>query len=259
MASNVNVPEENTDYRGIDSEVEGSDIETLKVSSTGTPATSVSHLSVASGDGAEDSVDDDSDAGEGDDSIDDEDDDDDDDDYKHLAGPLWDFVAHRCKAVASAPESSQHGTDFAAFKAYWRQHFDKLRGDWAATKDNQTAFITDPPLKKLGIELLDNKGPHECPCCLPNADPDIMIQADGGITEDGFLEAIRDYLWGENVQVEDLALRKAYGGGLSPVEFMCTFQSQDYLYRLSGCSEYRVWLYCADADRRQPDTTKSAS
>lgn len=89
--------------------------------------------------------------------------------------------------------------DFPTFKTFWHDKFDEM-GKELALRGEIDLFISDPPLKKLEIEILDynrRRGDsYDCACCLPYQDAYIVINDGGGITRGMFLRAIRDALYG---------------------------------------------------------------
>lgn len=192
----------------------------------------------------------------------DEDDDDDDVDYRLDAKPLFDFISkHAKKASQEVKESGQLNVqDFGAFKAFWRAKFDDWRAERAVTNDGADVYITTPPLRLLEIEILDDKEPHECPCCLADGGADIVIRAPDGITEDIFLKTICDDLYGEHEEEHDLPLREVYDGGLVVRDFNYMMHDEGMLYT-SSYERERIWLYCSGANawERMDDSVRLKS
>ena len=192
--------------------------------------------------------------------------------YRLHCRPFWSWISERVKkfedeAIQSQKEAGlskvgNHGpkghqeTDFEAFKIQWRQRFDLMRAERRelAAGDSSIAGnspqLTSPPIRHMEIEILDDKMPHNCPCCLPEGDAHILIEASdttsgrAGITEDRFLEAICDYLYGEDTILGQLPLRNLYQDGLI---------LREWNYMLEGGGEFliydykdqnRIWLYC---------------
>lgn len=103
--------------------------------------------------------------------------------YKILARPLFDFIIRRVSNFnKGAHTDHMNVTDF---KAFWRDRFDKMRHELAQSQESDL-FITDPPLKELEVEILDNANERGCPCRLDFHDAQIILRAERGITQDVF-------------------------------------------------------------------------
>jgi len=187
----------------------------------------------------------------------DEDDDGDDDEVDHRldAKPLFDFISQHAKAAAQEFDSlnQREAQDFSAFKAFMRSKFAAWRTERAATNNGADVFITTPPLNALDIQILDDNEPHQCPCCLGDSGTDIDIRAPDGITEDIFLGAICDYLYGDDVEEEDLPLDDIYKGGLVVGDFNYMIHNEGMLYS-SSYERPRIWLYCAAVGKCQGES-----
>lgn len=189
---------------------------------------------------------------DGEDSLADDDDDDDDDydddndcddtEYKNLATPLLNFMVQRVADFKKGAHVDR--MDFSDFKAFWRDKFDIMRLELAQSHESQL-FITDPPLKELEIEILDDAGEKGCPCCLDLVDAQIVVRADQGITRDIFLKALKDHLYGENVESENLRLSDSHHGMLIPRHWNYMRVEGDIFYQ-GQYDMTRIWIYCSD-------------
>lgn len=164
-------------------------------------------------------------------------------DYEHLAQPLWDFITDRVESFQ--PTTSTHSPDFDSFKTLWRGKFEEMRAELAASYES-SQFITDPPLRQLEIEILDNAENKGCPCCFEDRDPDIVITASSGITKDIFVKAVCDGLYGDDVTKDQLPLKVKYDGKLVVKDFQCMTQGGD-LYKGSSYDRMRIWMHVAGA------------
>ena len=118
--------------------------------------------------------------------------------------------------------------------------------DELARSGEGSLFITEPPLRVLEIEILDDAQEHECPCCLPDREADIVINAPEGITRDRFLSAVRDGLYGDGVGEEGsrMPMGGKYDGKLVVRGWDYMMQNGTQLYRGSSYSNMRIWMYC---------------
>ena len=123
--------------------------------------------------------------------------------YELLAKPFFDSIVARVSDFQKTDDapSPPATTDFSAFKAMWREKFDAMRAELISSHESEL-FITDPPLRALEIEILDEGREHSCPCCLADRDADIEMRVPRGITRDISLRAVCDRLYGEGVERE---------------------------------------------------------
>ena len=172
---------------------------------------------------------------------------DEDDDLELLAIPFWNLITTRVSMYnRDCPPAT---ANFATFRSFWRSRFDQMREE-LITSQEADLFLTKPPLERLDIEILDEHREHECPCCLSQAKADIVIRAEGGITREIFLNAVRDYLYGEKVVLGNLALRNVYQGGLLVRNWDYMMQDKVMLYRGSSYTGDRIWMYCSGLQRK---------
>ena len=134
---------------------------------------------------------------------------------------------------------------FFESKSFWRDTFDKMRLELAHSHESEL-FITDPPLKELEIDILNDAGEKGCLCCLDLADAQFVVRTGQGITRDTFLKALKDHLYGENVESEDLRLSDRYHGMLIPKGWDYMLVEGNVFYQGSGYSAMRIWIYCSD-------------
>ena len=162
--------------------------------------------------------------------------------YKFLARPLFEFILQRVSDFnEGAHTNHMNVTDF---KAFWRDKFDKMRIEVAQSQESDL-FITDPPLKELEIEILDDASEKECPCRLNFTNAQIILRAERGITRDIFLRGLEDHLYGEGGRSEYLKLSDRHHGMLIARDWECMQTGEDVLYR-GQYSAMRIWLYCSD-------------
>lgn len=170
------------------------------------------------------------------------DDDYDDTEYKDLATPLLNFMIQRVADLNQGAHTDL--MDLSDFKAFWRDKYDMMRLELAQSHESQL-FITDPPLKELEIEILNDAGEKECPCCLDFADAQIVVRAEQGITRDNFLRALKDHLYGENVESENLRFSSGHHGMLIPRNWDCMWGEGGVFYQ-GRYGKMRIWIYCSD-------------
>ena len=162
-----------------------------------------------------------------------------DEEYQALCLPFLEWVSEKVeRAGGEEIKDSKDGWSeteaerFNESKARWRQCFAEMPTERAQQNmgysgrsvfgtrigDHSSRYLTDPPLRILEVEVLDEKKPAECPCCLGYAETDIVIDCEKGhvqgITEDRFLWAICQVLYGKGVEMKDLPLRQIYSGPL---------------------------------------------
>ena len=178
------------------------------------------------------------------------DDEDGDEEYENLARPVLDFITRRVTELQNSNDAPISTVDFPSFKTFWHEKFTELRSELLASQESDL-FITNPPLRVLEIEILEDAKEHECPCCLDFRDADIVIRAENGITRDIFLGAICDGLYGEAVKKEDLPLEEKYGGMLLVKGWDYMIQDQRYFYKGSSYTQMRIWMYCAGPADKQ--------
>ena len=163
--------------------------------------------------------------------------------YRILARPLFDFIIRRVSNInKGAHTDHMKVTDF---KAFWREKFDKMRLELAHSQESDL-FITDPPLKELEIEILDNASEKECPCRLNFTNAQIVLRAERGITRDIFLRGLEDHLYGEGEKSEHLRLSDRHHGMLIPRDWEYMQTEEDVLYKGGDYDAMRIWLYCSD-------------
>lgn len=134
--------------------------------------------------------------------------------------------------------------DSSDFKAFWRDKVGIMRLELAQSHESQL-FIIDPPLKELEIEVLDDAGEKECPCRLNFADAQVVVRAEQGITRDIFLRAVKDHLYGENVESENPRLSDSHHRMLIPRDWDYMLGEEDVFYQ-GQYSKTRVWMYFSD-------------
>ena len=164
-------------------------------------------------------------------------------DYRITCVPLLDFIEKRRSGIDSSSDGPNQNTDFSNFKAFWYGKFDDLRTE-LATSQQSKLFLTDPPLKVLEVEILDDGVKHECPCCLENRPADVIIREDAGITWDDFVKALRNTLYGSDVTHERMPLENRQGGRLVLKNWDYMRQNGDEFYRGSSYDNVRIWAYC---------------
>ena len=163
--------------------------------------------------------------------------------YTNRATPLFDFISQRVMDFSGKAYTDLR--NFSDFKAFWRDKFDRMRIELDYLHKSGL-FITDPPLKVLEIEILDNAGEKICPCGLNDKDAQIVIRAEQGITRDDLLKALQDHLYSEDAESKDLRLSDRHRGMLVPRDWDCMLEEYNVLYQKSGCSAMRIWMYCSD-------------
>ena len=163
---------------------------------------------------------------------------------KILARLLVDFIIQRVSNFNEGAHTDQ--MNVTDFKAFWRDKFDKMRLELAHAQESDL-FITNPPLKELEIEILDDASEKVyCPCCLKFTDAQIVIRAEQGITQDIFLRGLEDHLYGEDGKSEQLRLSDRHHGMLIPRDWEYMITQEDVLLKGSNYSAMRIWLYCSD-------------
>ena len=163
--------------------------------------------------------------------------------YRILARPLFDFInQHVSKFNEGGHTDHMNVTDF---KAFWRDKFDKMRLELAHSQESDL-FITDPPLKELEIEILDDASEKGCPCRLDFNDAQIVLRAERGITREIFLRGLEDHLYGEDGKSEHLRLSDRHHGMLIPRDWNYMQTEEDVLYQGGSYDAMRIWLYCSD-------------
>ena len=163
--------------------------------------------------------------------------------YKFFAQPLFASIIQRVSNFnKGAP--TDHMT-FSEFKAFWRDKFEVMRLELAQSRESER-YITDPLLRKLEIEILDDVVKKECPCCLKFVKAPIVIRARQGITHDIFLTALGDQLYGEDVKSEDLRLSDGHQGMLIPKDWNYLLSEEDVWMKGREYDAMRIWLYCSD-------------
>ena len=174
--------------------------------------------------------------------------------YRILARPLFDFIIQRVSKFNEGTHTDyMNVTDF---KAFWRDQFEKMRLELAHSQESDL-FITDPPLKELEIEILDNARVRECPCRFDFTDAQIVVRAERGITRDIFLRALEDHLYGEGGKSENLRLSDRHHGILIPRDWNYMQTEEDVLYKGSAYDAMRIWLYCSDKVVRDDQQTSA--
>ncbi|CAF9939655.1 hypothetical protein IMSHALPRED_001585 [Imshaugia aleurites] len=179
------------------------------------------------------------------DADDNEDDEDNDESLELLAQPFWDSIVTRVSSYSR--DSPPSTADFTTFKSFWRDRFDQMREE-LFTAQEANLFITSPPIRALEIEILDYNRNAQCPCCLPDAEADIVIRAEGGITGEIFLNAVRSHLYGESLGKRDVALRGVYRGGLLVRGWDYMLQPDGILYG-GNYTGNRIWMYCSGDEK----------
>lgn len=170
------------------------------------------------------------------------DDDYDDTEYKNLATLLLNLIIQRVADFKKGAHVDR--MDLSDFKAFWRDKFDITRLELAQSHESQL-FIIDPPLKEMEIEVLDDAGEKECPCRPDFADAQVVVRAEQGITRDIFLRALKDHLYGENVENENPRVSDSHHGMLVPRNWDSMLREWDVFYQ-GQYSKTRVWIYCSD-------------
>lgn len=169
-------------------------------------------------------------------------------DYTNRATPLFDFIRHSMsEIIKDAEENPVQFPGYSNYKAFWREKFDQLRHQLAASQESDL-LITDPPLKKLEIEVLDfgemRGDTFDCPCCLSWVEDDFVIEAEGGITRDIFLKKICDFFYGEDVEKDWLPLADEYGDGRLVVRDVTGMVATEGHFLKNEKGKLRLWLYC---------------
>ena len=164
--------------------------------------------------------------------------------YRILARPLLDFIIQRVSKFNEGIHTDH--MNVTDFKAFWRDKFDKMRLELAHSQESDL-LITDPPLKELEIEILDDASEKVfCPCRLKFADAQIVLRAERGITRDNFLKGLEDHLYGDGGKSENLRLSDRHHGMLVPKDWEAMQTEEDVLYKGGDYSAMRIWLYCSD-------------
>ena len=163
--------------------------------------------------------------------------------YRILARPLFDFII-QCVSNFNKDAHIDH-MNVTEFKAFWREKFDKMRLELAHSQESDL-FITDPPLKELEIEILDDASEKGCPCRLNYNDAQIVLKAERGITQDMLLKGLEDHLYGEGGKSEHLRLSDRHHGMLIPRDWEYMQTEEDVLYKGGIYDAMRIWLYCSD-------------
>ena len=160
---------------------------------------------------------------------------------KILARLLVDFIIPRVSKLNEGAHTDQ--MNVADFKAFWRENFDQMRLELAHAQQSDL-LITNPPLKELEIEILDDASEKAyCPCCLNVTDAQIVLRATQGITQDVFLRGLQDQLYGKS---DRLRLSDRHYGMLMVRDWEYMITAEDVLLKGSNYSAMRIWLYCSD-------------
>ena len=163
--------------------------------------------------------------------------------YKVLARPLFDFIIQRVSNFNEGAHTDH--MNVLDFKAFWRDKFDMMRLELAHSQESDL-FVTDPPLKELEIEILDDASEKGCPCRLDLNDAQIVLRAEQGITRDIFLKGLEDHLYGEGGKSEHLRLSDRHHAMLIPRDWEYMQTEEDILYKGCDYDAIRIWLYCSD-------------
>ncbi|KAK3368625.1 hypothetical protein B0H63DRAFT_488830 [Podospora didyma] len=82
------------------------------------------------------------------------------------------------------------------FQEYWHGVFTRVLESAASPDSAMPRYLTAPaPAKKFSIKLFDNKHPGQCPCCLPDGEPSITIEDEGGARSEDLIRTLRDYMY----------------------------------------------------------------
>lgn len=174
--------------------------------------------------------------------------------YRILARSLFDFIIQRISNFNEGTHTDH--MNVTDFKAFWRDKFEKMRLELAHSQESDL-FITDPPLKELEIEILDDTRERECPCCFDFTNAQIIVRAERGITRDIFLGALEDHLYGEGRKSENLRLSDRHHGMLIPRDWNYMQTDEDVLYKGGDYDAMRIWLYCSDKVVRDDQQTSA--
>ena len=187
----------------------------------------------------------------GDNNADDDDEDEDEDDFEFLAKPLLDIITDFITTHVSNynKDCPPPAAGFATFKSFWRDRFDQMREELVTTQEADL-FIMSPAPRVLEIMILDDNKEHRCPCCVVGDEPGFVIRAQGGITREIFLNAVRNYLYGEEVAEVDLALRDEYGGGLLVKAWDWMTHDEGMFFKGGDNTELTIWMYCSGLERK---------
>lgn len=156
----------------------------------------------------------------------DEDDDEDEEDSDEEVMPDWKpvalpFLRNLSKTLSSQP--APPGCSFSAHQKHWHDVFTtQIDALTASGEDSQQ--LTEPPTRKLEIEILDYEdlekhgcGLH-CPCDL-HSERDVsgkilVLEEGGGLTKAGVLTKLRDAIYGECEERAYVWARRDFVGGL---------------------------------------------
>lgn len=179
----------------------------------------------------------------GDEDVDVPTDDCDDTEYTNRLQPILDFIQDRVNTLQDyATDSLQ---PIADFKSYWRYMFSNMYDELVRSGESNL-LVTDPPIKTLVIELLDDAMEKRCPCCYDGGDDDIVIQSKTGITRGQLLRDVGQALYGVNERQEDGRGRKER----LVVKAWDYMRCGEILVKPAGDADMRIWLYCQGGGRR---------
>lgn len=156
----------------------------------------------------------------------DSDDDDEDDDSDEEEMPDWKpvafpFLRNLSKSLAAVP--APPGRSFAEHQRHWHNAF-TAQIDALRTSGEDSQQLTQPPTRKLEIEILDHEeldkhgcGLH-CPCDLDSkrdvSGKILVLEEGGGLTKAGFLTMLRDRIYGKCEERAYEWARGEFVGGL---------------------------------------------
>ncbi|KAG9253194.1 uncharacterized protein F5Z01DRAFT_156178 [Emericellopsis atlantica] len=100
------------------------------------------------------------------------------------------------KAYPSSPAFDEK--EPARFQTHWRNVFEQMRKDISAD-DSIDKYLTDPPVEKANVLLFDTLHSLGCCCCHPDNEPNIVLEREGGITKEDFVDGLAAYLYGSGL------------------------------------------------------------
>lgn len=86
--------------------------------------------------------------------------------------------------------------DPSSFQSYWRQVFTELRSSMESDSTIPN-HLTSPSTAIFEIRLQKSEHSGECPCCLPQKEPEIVLRNDNGVTKGDLVIGLVDYLYNE--------------------------------------------------------------
>jgi len=182
-------------------------------------------------------------------------------DWKPVAFP---FFREWSKTLSSTPAPA--ASTFAEHQRYWRDRFNGLLSNFEPT--DISTQLTDPPTRKIEIEILDHAvldlhgcGLH-CPCDLDEsrnvADKVFVLSCESGLTKGEVLRQLRDRVYGDDDERSYQWARDTFVGGLNfkQLNWMSYGHAPAMAYREGGRGEKLPCVFFeVDGKRRVVEST----